>query len=353
MPRPFVSILIDTYNHERFISEAVESVLAQDYPADDREILVVDDGSTDQTPQILRKFASCIRVLRKNNGGQASAFNHGIPECRGEIISFLDGDDWWASNKLTRVMEALSAEPDIGIVGHGIVNVQRDGSHVHETLRDGFRFQANTLDGALKLRTRGSFLGTSRMTIRKELLQRVGPVPPAIRIQADEYLFTIAAALAPVRILPDVLTFYRLHGANLFQTAGGEPSKLVAKQKSLHALASSLAQKLHVCGLPKEVALAITALPQASADQLRLALEGGWPWETIRTEWVLYRIAHPDSSFPHRAFRALALLGAALLPPRSYYAARYSITQSRLYRRARQRVLPSPEMNHIQKDPIP
>ena len=94
MARVFVSVLIDTHNHERFIEEAVSSVLAQDFPAADREILVVDDGSTDRTPDILSKFASEIRILQKPNGGQASAFNLGIPQCRGDIIAFLDGDDW-------------------------------------------------------------------------------------------------------------------------------------------------------------------------------------------------------------------------------------------------------------------
>src|SRR5271154_7189482 len=101
MGRPFVSVLIDTYNHERFIEKAIVSVLEQDFPATEREILVVDDGSSDSTPEIIRKFAPQVRLLRKVNGGQASAFNAGIPECRGEVVSFLDGDDWWAPHKLT------------------------------------------------------------------------------------------------------------------------------------------------------------------------------------------------------------------------------------------------------------
>ena len=105
MPKVFLSVLIDTYNHERFIEEAVLSVLGQDFPASDREILVVDDGSTDRTPEILAKFLPDIRILRKPNGGQASAFNYAIPECRGEIISMLDGDDWWAKDKLRSTCE--------------------------------------------------------------------------------------------------------------------------------------------------------------------------------------------------------------------------------------------------------
>jgi glycosyltransferase involved in cell wall biosynthesis len=107
--KPFVSVLIDTYNHERFIEEAIVSVREQDYPATEREIIVVDDGSTDRTPEIVRKFEPRLRLIRKPNGGQASAFNVGIPECKGEIISFLDGDDWWAKEKLRKVASTCCA----------------------------------------------------------------------------------------------------------------------------------------------------------------------------------------------------------------------------------------------------
>src|SRR5713101_73867 len=96
MAKPFVSVLIDTYNHERFIEQAVVSALEQDFPSCEREIIVVDDGSTDLTPDLVRKCEPQVRLLRKENGGQASALNAGIPECRGEIVAFLDGDDWWA-----------------------------------------------------------------------------------------------------------------------------------------------------------------------------------------------------------------------------------------------------------------
>ena len=117
MPTPLVTVLIDTYNHERFIEEV--SVLEQDFPSSDVEILVVDDGSTDRTTEIVRQFEPRLRLLRKPNGGQAPAFNAGISEARGEIIAFLDGDDRWVRNKLTRVMQATSADPAVGIIGHG------------------------------------------------------------------------------------------------------------------------------------------------------------------------------------------------------------------------------------------
>ena len=91
MAKPFASVLIDTYNHERFIEKAIVSVLEQDFPAADREILVVDDGSTDGTAELVRKFAPEVRLLRKRNGGQASAFNAGFLNAKGRLSRFWMG----------------------------------------------------------------------------------------------------------------------------------------------------------------------------------------------------------------------------------------------------------------------
>src|SRR5260370_40936101 len=95
------TVLIDVYNQERYIEQAILSVLDQGLSSSELEIIVVDDGSTDGTGVIVQKFRPRIRYLRKENGGQASAFNAAITEVRGEIVSFLDGDERWASGKLT------------------------------------------------------------------------------------------------------------------------------------------------------------------------------------------------------------------------------------------------------------
>src|ERR1700731_4007134 len=113
MSKPHVSVLIDTYNHERFIAQAIMSVLEQDMPMANVEIVVVDDGSTDRTPEIVRGFEPRVRLIRKTNGGQASAFNTGIPECHGDVIAFLDGDDWWAPQKLRHVLEEMERNPEV------------------------------------------------------------------------------------------------------------------------------------------------------------------------------------------------------------------------------------------------
>ena len=349
MPNPLVSVLIDTYNHERFIEEAIVSVLQQDFPHDDTEILVVDDGSTDRTPEIVRQFEPRLRLIRKPNGGQASAFNAGIPEARGEIVAFLDGDDWWAPNKLSRVMQAMSADPAIGFVGHGIVIVFLDGRMQSETLCEGFRFQANSAEGVRLFRRRGSFMGTSRMAIRADLLRRIGAVPESLVVQADEYLFTLAAVLAGVQILPETLTHYRLHDANGFLFSVYNPQLLRRKQQVLAALAQALGQELRSRQVPPEVATPIVEIIQAQSDQIRLRLDGGWPWETVQTEQKIYAVAHPEAPLAHRVFKAFALLPACVVPPRFYYAMQQKLATSDVYLRARSRWLPVPQMPHIQK----
>src|SRR5690348_13360596 len=93
MPRPLVTVLIDAYNHERYIEQALLSVVEQGFSSAEVEIIVVDDGSTDQTASIVQRFAPRVSLLRKKNGGQASAFNAGFAKSRGEIVALLDGDD--------------------------------------------------------------------------------------------------------------------------------------------------------------------------------------------------------------------------------------------------------------------
>ncbi|HXZ12691.1 MAG TPA: glycosyltransferase family A protein [Candidatus Sulfotelmatobacter sp.] len=347
MASPKVTVLVDTYNHERFIEEAIVSVMEQDFPAAEMEILVVDDGSTDRTPDLVRKFEPRVRLLRKANGGQASAFNAGVSEARGELVAFLDGDDWWARNKLTRVAKAMAADSAVGIVGHGIVIVHRDGRQEDEILREGFRFQANTREGARLFRLRRSFLGTSRMTIRAELLRRIGPVPQALRIQADEYLFTLASALAGGCVLPQALTNYRYHEANSYQLARADSTRIRAKQEAIAELARVLSVELERHGIGPEAREAITEILAAEADQLRLQLSGGMPVETVRTEWKIYDVHYPQAPWLHRAFKRLSLLPAFLLPPRTYYRWRSRMVQSRLYRDARGKFLPNPPRRHV------
>jgi len=121
-------VLIDTYRHEKLIAKAINSVLEQDYPDSHRQVIVVNDGSTDHTAEIVRSFAPPVRLITKKNGGQASAFNTGIPECHGEVIVFLDGDDWWAQRKLQKVAEVFRADAALGMIGHAFIESFDNGA---------------------------------------------------------------------------------------------------------------------------------------------------------------------------------------------------------------------------------
>lgn len=108
VPAPLVSVVVGSFNGERYLAEAIESALAQDHPA--VEVVVVDDGSTDATPDIVARYP--VRSIRQPNGGQGAAKNTGVAAARGELIAFLDHDDVWFPAKLSRQVEALAARPE-------------------------------------------------------------------------------------------------------------------------------------------------------------------------------------------------------------------------------------------------
>jgi len=202
MTTPAVTVLIDTYNHERFIEEAIVSVLQQDFPASEMEILVVDDGSTDATPEIVRKFEPRVRLIRKPNGGQASAFNAGIPQARGQFVSFLDGDDWWSDRKISTVAKAFDEHPGIGIVGHGFFNC-KDGLQERACAPLPDPMIINSAEVAAIFRLYRSYFGTSRVSMRTSLAKNVLPVPEALVFEADEYLSTVRRTARCVALLPN------------------------------------------------------------------------------------------------------------------------------------------------------
>lgn len=346
MSQPRVTALIDTYNHERFIEEAIVSVLEQDFPSTDVEVLVVDDGSTDRTPEIVRKFDPRVRLIRKPNGGQASAFNTGIPESRGEIIAFLDGDDWWAKNKLSVVLKAFDGNESVGMVGHGIIEAHADHYRV-VTGEISTPLQLDSVRSAEIFRLYRPYFGTSRLALRSLVARKALSVPDALVFEADEYLFTIAGALTKWIVLKDPMTYYRIHPSSLFLAAGSSEEGLRRKQRVMSALEFSLRRDLAERGVPPDTLKCLLEIVGAEALQLRLMCEGGSPRETIRAETSLFRIQHADASIAQRIVRAASLLPAWLLPPKWFYAGRQWLRTRSWYLTARKSIVPFPAIPEI------
>src|SRR5579863_4931679 len=102
---PTVSVVIPTYNYARFLGQAIDSVLAQTCPV--KEIIVVDDGSTDDTFNVLARYGPAVRALKQKNCGPAAARNRGVGIAGGDLIAFLDADDFWMPDKLAKQVRRL------------------------------------------------------------------------------------------------------------------------------------------------------------------------------------------------------------------------------------------------------
>ena len=323
---PLVSVVVDTYNHEAFIGEAIESVLQQEYQLGADEVLVVDDGSRDGTAKQLSAFTDRVRIVRKENGGQASALNLGITLAKGDIIAFLDGDDWWHPRKLQAVVSYLLRNPAVGMVGHGIVEVA-DGNKRALGPGELIRFDLKSESGPAILHQVACFLGTSRLTCRRSVLERLLPIPEAVVIEADEYLFTLGGAVAEVAVLDEPLCYYRLHGQNLYQYDDYDLVRAQRKYLALAALADTLPTKLRALGLSEESADKAVQNTALAARRLGLATNSGHIGMAFPVEWAAMR-AHPEQCPSNRwPVKAVMLLLALALPPRPFYRLRrhYSI----------------------------
>jgi glycosyltransferase involved in cell wall biosynthesis len=200
-----VSILINNYNYGRFLTDAIDSALNQTHR--NVEVVVVDDGSTDESREIIASYGNRIIPVLKENGGQASAFNAGFTASRGEIICLLDSDDSFDTCKVERVVphcqpgamlyHTLRLEPGAGVFTPkvGPPNYYRYAQH--------YRFVP--------------YVGspTSGLVIGRDLALRLFPLPTQyVRSSADDFIVRGAALIGELIEIPDVLGNYRIHGEN-------------------------------------------------------------------------------------------------------------------------------------------
>jgi hypothetical protein len=209
---PEISIIIPAYNVARFLKDAISSALAQKNV--DVEVIVVDDGSTDNTANLLTIYSANprVHVITQENAGAASARNSGISASNGRYLGFLDGDDIWATNKATRHLAILNENPRIDLTYSWWRLIDENGRQLpvsdcaipEDKVPGGLSFEGLLL---------GNFTGTSSIVIcRAEAIRLVGGFDPRVPVSGED--LDTWLRIAPLRdnniaLIPEVLTLYR------------------------------------------------------------------------------------------------------------------------------------------------
>ena len=215
-----VSVLICTYNYARFLPKCLETVCGQTRPPD--EVIVVDDGSEDETADVLRRFPD-VRYIRQNHEGKSAAFNRAMREARGDIICHLDADDFWMSNKLELVCRELEQRRFIGGVIHETLHVGEDGEPIQLPYATAPFPESTVLtcDGVEEVgflyplpRARGLMAGNpNTVCARRAALLDMFPLPVDMGLAVDA-IFLAGAIRFGLLYLPKELAAYRHHGQN-------------------------------------------------------------------------------------------------------------------------------------------
>lgn len=208
MTMPKVSVIIPTYNYAQYVGIAVKSVLDQSYP--NMEILVVDDGSTDNTQEVLMPFMPWIHYYYKNNGGTASALNFGLTRASGNYVCWLSSDDVFLPDKVAKQVSLMEKEPALGFSYTSFVVIDGAGNTQYEVHSP---FYSNQSEMVKKL-MEGCFINGSSVMMRKSALDQVGYFDESMATVHDYELWFRILRSYPCGFLDELLLGYRWHGRN-------------------------------------------------------------------------------------------------------------------------------------------
>jgi glycosyltransferase involved in cell wall biosynthesis len=218
MSAPAVSVIVCAHDYERYVAEAIESALAQDHPS--FEVIVVDDGSTDGTPDVIAGYGDAVRAIRRPNGGLNAATDTGVAAARGAYLTFLDADDLWPADRLSRLAAVLDARPAVGVVYGDMDIVDATGRQVAPSFRRAYGIPP--VSGRVLGRLlRNNAVSAGSMMVRASLRDRFHPIPPDAAHQ-DWWIVTAVAGETDVAAIDDVVNHYRHHGDNMNLGASGD-----------------------------------------------------------------------------------------------------------------------------------
>ena len=210
-----ISVITSNFNGEKYLPEAIESVLKQDF--DKFEYIIVDDASTDNSSAIINKFYrnhhDIIRpVFNSENCGQGACFTSAVSIARGDIVCFLDSDDFWFDNKLSSVNAVFYRQPDAVFVQHNLqikINDDLTDQKFKDIMIAGDYFGYTQKNKILPL-----FVPTTGLSFRRDILEKVLPIPAGFKTCADGYLTRTCFCFGEVAAINECLGVYRQHGKN-------------------------------------------------------------------------------------------------------------------------------------------
>lgn len=218
---PLISVIIPAYNAEKYLVEALQSVIDQSY--EPMEIIVIDDGSTDRTAEVVADFGAEFQYIYQENSGPAAARNRGLELAAGDIVGFIDADDLWVKNKIELQLPYLLEDPTIDIV---LGSIQRFGQLA-------LRHNEKDLEDLSRPKTCYSF---GAALIRKSVFNKVGILDLEMKLHEDTNWFIQARDLdANIFLHDDVVLQYRIHITNIsYDREIGYSYLLNALQKSIN-----------------------------------------------------------------------------------------------------------------------
>ena len=236
MPQPMVSVVIPAYNSERYVADAVKSVLAQSYPP--AEVIVVDDGSTDGTARVVQAFGNSVRYLHQTNRGEPAARNLGLRNSQSEYVAFLDADDLWRSDKLKLQMEYFAAHPNCAVV-YSDMSTFDDRGVVDPSVK--VRFNITFPSGKIFVPLfRETLFGSGSVIFRKNCVDQVGYFDEQFLIGCDYEMWLRMSRHFEFGVVDEPLLMYRQHSQMSTRGLGralwnGVPWEVAALTKTLRS----------------------------------------------------------------------------------------------------------------------
>jgi hypothetical protein len=258
---PFVSACALTYNHEDYIAEAIESVLAEKWPADRFEFVLLDDGSTDATPERVKPYLSHLTYIRQENQGIHRAVERLMGSLRGDVLIPCSGDDAWCPGRIELTVERMRERPGVGLAYGDMEVIDGSGRRLAPSFMRAAKHHPHAGQIAGKLLTR-NFVSGGSIAVRGELLGAILPIPPFAAWE-DWWFAWALTNLAAVDYIDQPIYRYRQHGSNYV-------FGLSDTEKLLDRLEKEIPFRRHMLGTVRPGTSSVADLAAGVEETLRL-----------------------------------------------------------------------------------